>query len=130
MHVRPLMCDLKADKEALITVVSGLLDNAVKYSKGAPEIVLDVFQSGDSVFFQVGDHGVGVERAERERIFDRFYRVDAKASRPGGGCGLGLSIAKFIVEAHRGRIGVLDRPREEGAVFWVQIPLASPIWAT
>lgn len=126
VRVRPLISDLKVDRQALTTVISNLLDNAVKYSPDPPEVTLDVFQSGDSMFFQVGDKGIGVPVAERKRIFDHFYRVDRSLSRRTGGCGLGLSIARMIVEAHQGSIGVTERLRGAGSIFWVRLPLELP----
>jgi len=124
---RPILSDLRADREAINTVLVALLDNAVKYSPESPEVVMDVFQSGESMFFQIGDNGVGIPKDHQQKIFDRFYRVDQRLSRKGGGCGLGLSIARFIVEAHNGNIGVLNRKGEPGCIFWVRIPLASPL---
>ncbi len=110
------------DGEALTTVLVILLENAVKYSYGKPDIELDYFRSGSRVYFLVKDRGIGVARRYRKRIFDKFYQVDPKLSRKGGGCGLGLSIARYIVEAHGGEISQENR-RHKGSVFRFHLPV-------
>jgi two-component system phosphate regulon sensor histidine kinase PhoR len=71
----------------------------------------------------VADTGIGIPQAEQERIFERFYRVDAARSREAGGTGLGLSIARHIVEAHDGRLWV-ESAVGEGSHFHFSIPVA------
>ena len=72
----------------------------------------------------VADTGIGIPLADQERIFERFYRVDAARSREAGGTGLGLSIARHIVEAHGGRLWV-ESGVGQGSKFFFSIPLAS-----
>jgi two-component system phosphate regulon sensor histidine kinase PhoR len=72
----------------------------------------------------VSDTGIGIPTADQERIFERFYRVDAARSREAGGTGLGLSIAKHIVEAHGGRLWV-ESIMGEGSKFSFSVPVAS-----
>jgi two-component system phosphate regulon sensor histidine kinase PhoR len=81
---------------------------------------LKVFAENGSVCFCVSDKGAGMSRRATKRIFKRFYQVDRSLSRHAEGCGLGLSIAKFIVDAHKGTISVESRPGE-GSIFTVHL---------
>ena len=105
----------------MITVLVNLLDNAYKYSYDDKRIELRAFARDGSVWFTVCDNGPGISRRSAKRIFKRFYQVDRSLSRSAEGCGLGLSIAKFIVDAHKGSIGVESRPGE-GSIFTVKLP--------
>ncbi len=111
-----------ADKDAMITVLLNLLDNACKYSDGDKRIELKVFKKNASVCFQVKDNGIGMAKKELSKILTRFYQVDQSLSRKCGGAGLGLSIVNFIVEAHGGKIDIQSEP-EIGSTFTVTIPL-------
>ena len=109
------------DQDALVTVLLNLLDNACKYSEDDKHIRLRVFANGRDVSFEVSDRGIGMPRRVVRRIFDRFYQADRKLSRKAGGCGLGLSITRFLVDVHGGRIEVASRPGE-GSTFTVVFP--------
>jgi signal transduction histidine kinase len=74
----------------------------------------------------IEDEGPGIPEDEWERVFDRFYRVDEARTRDAGGAGLGLAIAKWAVEAHRGSIGVRSNERH-GATFSIEMPIASVV---
>jgi len=113
--------DVSADHDAMVTVLVNLLDNAYKYSADDKKITLKVFAEDDSVCFCVCDNGAGMSRRAAKKIFERFYQVDRSLSRGAEGCGLGLSIAKFIVDVHKGSIGVESRPGE-GSIFTVKLP--------
>jgi signal transduction histidine kinase len=76
------------------------------------------------VRFRVSDNGLGIPRRALKKIFLRFYQVDRSLSRRAEGCGLGLSIAKFIVEAHQGTITVESKPGQ-GSTFTVTLPIIS-----
>jgi signal transduction histidine kinase len=110
-----------ADAEAMTMVLVLLLENALKYSDGAPDIEIDFFPAGDRAYLLVKDRGIGVRGSSRRLIFEKFYQVDPKLSRRGGGCGLGLSIARHIVEAHGGEIRH-ERRRGKGSVFRIHVP--------
>ncbi len=112
------------DHDALVTVLLNLLDNARKYSENEKHVRLRVFAESGSVCFEVRDEGAGMPRGVTKRIFDRFYQADQNLSRRAGGCGLGLSITKFIVDAHGGRIDVVSRPGQ-GSMFTVALPAAA-----
>ncbi len=113
--------DVLADRDAMVTVLVNLLDNAYKYSYDDKQIELRVFSEDGQVCFCVSDNGTGMSRRSARKIFKRFYQVDRSLSRRGRGCGLGLSIAKFIVDAHKGSISVDSKPGE-GSTFTVKLP--------
>jgi signal transduction histidine kinase len=97
---------IAADKDAMITVLVNLLDNAYKYSNEHKEIELRVFVEDSNVCFAVKDNGIGMTRRQVKKVFDKFYQADSSLSRKVEGTGLGLSIVKFIVDAHKGKINV------------------------
>jgi two-component system phosphate regulon sensor histidine kinase PhoR len=105
----------------MVTVLVNLLDNAYKYSRDEKHITLRVTSENQSVDFAVSDNGVGIPRRALKRIFKRFYQVDRTLSRRAEGCGLGLSIARFIVDAHAGSLRVESRPGQ-GSTFTVALP--------
>jgi len=121
VNIQDDLPDLKADRDAMVTVLVNLLDNSYKYSYDDKRIELSVFSEDGSVCFCVSDNGVGMSRRLVKKIFKRFYQVDRSLARNAEGCGLGLSIAKFIVDAHKGSITVSSKPGE-GSIFTVRLP--------
>jgi two-component system, OmpR family, phosphate regulon sensor histidine kinase PhoR len=111
---------IEADKDAMVTVLVNLLDNACKYSYDNKQIELNVFTENNSVCFAVKDNGIGMTRKQTKKIFDRFYQADTSLSRRAEGAGLGLSIVKFIVDAHKGKIEV-DSKLGQGSKFTVRL---------
>jgi two-component system phosphate regulon sensor histidine kinase PhoR len=105
-YVPPDLPHIRGDIIRLREVLQNLLDNAVQYTPAGGQITLCAAALGDRVVISVRDTGIGIPKADQERIFERFYRVDPARSREVGGTGLGLSIAKHLVEAHGGRIEV------------------------
>jgi two-component system phosphate regulon sensor histidine kinase PhoR len=114
---------VNGDSLCLQQVLQNLLDNAVRYSPTGGRIIVRAFVRGSEIVISVSDSGVGIPKAEQERIFERFYRADASRSREDGGTGLGLSIAKHLVEAHGGRIQVQSEVGI-GSTFSVFLPCA------
>ena len=108
------------DRDAMVTVLVNLLDNAYKYSYDDKQIKLSVSSEDGSVRFSVSDKGAGMSRRSVKKIFKRFYQVDRSLARHAEGCGLGLSIAKFIVDAHKGSITVSSK-HGEGSTFTVSL---------
>jgi len=113
------------DGRQLHTMISNLVDNAIKYSIAsdeAPAIVrIGVAAADDSVVIEVADRGIGIPEAHVGRIFERFYRVDRARSRATGGTGLGLSIVRHIARNHHGDVTV-DSKEGEGSTFQVTLP--------
>ncbi len=115
---------IHADHGAMVTVLVNLLDNACKYTGDQKQITLKVFAEKDNVCFAVSDNGIGLAHRHIRKIFDSFYQVDNSLARKTEGCGLGLSIVKFIVDAHKGKISVDSKPGK-GSTFTVKIPVCS-----
>ena len=105
----------------MFTVLVNLLDYACKYCRDVKHVRLRLFSAAGSVCFEVSDDGIGMSRGTVRRIFKKFYQADRSLSRPAGGCGMGLSIVKFIVDAHKGRITVDSKPGR-GSTFTVKLP--------
>jgi signal transduction histidine kinase len=120
-HIAPDLPSVVADADALVTALVNLLDNAYKYSGEEKQIILSASAENGSVFFAVKDNGIGLSPRDTKRIFKRFYQVDQRLSRSGGGCGLGLSIVKFIVTAHHGNVRVESQPGR-GSTFIISLP--------
>lgn len=110
------------DYDAMLVALTNLLDNAVKYSKDAGEITLRLGERDGFAAITVKDYGMGIAREEQERIFEKFYRVGTGMVHDVKGAGLGLSIVKHIVEAHRGKITVESEPGR-GSAFTIYLPM-------
>ncbi len=115
-------CSVAVDEEAFRQVLLNLLENAEKYSPDTKDIELEVEQRGKTLFIRVKDRGIGVRPADAKKIFKEFYRVDDSLTSRVRGTGLGLTIAKRIVEDHGGTI--YHQAREGGgSVFVVEFPI-------
>lgn len=110
------------DPERLSQLLYILLDNAIKYTPSGGEVQLSISQEGLNLCIEVQDTGIGIKNEDLERIFERFYRSDKSRSRQMGGHGLGLSIAKWIVEMHKGTI-VVSSEHGKGSTFVVKLPV-------
>jgi two-component system phosphate regulon sensor histidine kinase PhoR len=95
---------IHADETRLQEVLYNLLDNAVKYSRANGQILLQTERSDDEIALSVSDDGIGIDKSDLPRIFERFYRADKARSRELGGTGLGLAIVKHVVQLHGGRV--------------------------
>ena len=118
---RPL--PVMGDENALRRVIDILLDNAFKYTPAPGKVTLSVEQRHDRVVVRVQDTGMGIAPEDQSRIFERFYRVDKARSRELGGAGLGLAIALWIVQLHKGSIQV-QTELGKGSVFQLEMPAA------
>ena len=107
------------NKDALTQMVTNLTDNAIKYTQEQGHILLRAFERNGYAVIQVSDDGPGIPEADRQRIFERFYR--ALGTRVAGN-GLGLAIVSRIVDIHRGHIRVLDGPGGKGSTFEIELP--------
>ncbi|HIJ64739.1 MAG TPA: HAMP domain-containing histidine kinase [Candidatus Hydrogenedentes bacterium] len=124
IDLAPDIPQIQADRDALVTVLVNLLDNAYKYSEGYKRIALKAYAAGQDVCFEVIDNGIGMSRRAAKKAFQRFYQADRRLSRSTGGCGLGLSIVQFIVKAHGGAADVKSEPGK-GSTFTVRLPIGS-----
>ena len=115
--------EIYADRKAMEHILINLVSNAFKYTpdEGRVEVTAHA-PTPDVVRIEVLDDGPGIDPAHRQRIFERFFRVDAGRSRDMGGTGLGLSIVKNLVEAQGGEVGV-DARSPRGSVFWFTLPV-------
>ena len=110
------------DADAMTQAMVNLLDNAVKYSGSAREIEVRLAQKNNWVTISVTDRGIGIPDEDRDRIFERFHRVSTGLVHDVRGSGLGLSIVKHIVEAHRGKVTVESAPNR-GSTFTIHLPV-------
>jgi len=110
--------EITGDKFALTSVVTNLVENAVKYSKPCQSVDVKLFSKEGRIYLQVADHGIGIADDEKTRIFDKFYRVGSEDTRNTKGTGLGLYIVKEVLDKHQASIRVKDN-RPAGSVFEV-----------
>src|ERR1700744_4803031 len=110
--------EMTGDKFALTSVVTNLIENAIKYSKPCETVDVKLFSKEGRIYFQVADHGIGIADEEKSRIFDRFYRVGSEDTRNTKGTGLGLYIVKQVLDKHEASIRVKDN-RPVGSIFEV-----------
>jgi two-component system phosphate regulon sensor histidine kinase PhoR len=122
IEVPPKLPAVRGDAGLMRDVLQNLLDNAIQYTPHGGHIRVTADAGDRDAVVTVADTGIGIPLADQERIFERFYRVDAARSREAGGTGLGLSIAKHIVEAHGGRLWV-ESTVGQGSRFSFSIPL-------
>lgn len=109
---------LNGDKFALTSVVTNLIENAVKYSPPCEEVKVSLKQKGDQIYFIVADLGVGINDQEKSRIFEKFYRVGSEETRKTKGTGLGLFIVKQVLDKHQALIKVRNN-NPSGTIFEV-----------
>jgi signal transduction histidine kinase len=113
---------IKADKNAILQVFHNLVDNAMKFSGTSRQIDISLFSGDNELLFCVKDYGIGITAKDQERIFDRFYRSDETQRMGIKGSGIGLTIVKKIIEAHKGHLTMESKPGE-GSTFCVHLPL-------
>jgi PAS domain S-box-containing protein len=118
--------ELNIDKDRIIQVVVNILNNAIKFSPEASNIIVRVKKQEDNILFEVRDYGRGIPKEHHEKIFQTFYQVDSNTDTKFGGAGLGLAICYGIVTAHGGRIWVESTGKpNEGSVFKFILPIES-----
>jgi signal transduction histidine kinase len=121
-------CELPVlgDRNAMQRLLAILLDNAVKYTPSPGIIELRLEAHADKAVIALRDSGIGISEKDQPKIFERFYRVDKARSREQGGAGIGLAIADWIVQQHRGSIAVKSAIGI-GSTFSVELPLHSTL---
>jgi signal transduction histidine kinase len=110
--------EITGDKFALTSVVTNLVENAIKYSGPCETVAVKLFSKDGRIFLEVADHGIGIADQEKNRIFDKFYRVGSEDTRNTKGTGLGLYIVKEVLDKHNASIKVKDN-RPAGSIFEV-----------
>lgn len=115
-------CQINANFDTIVTVITNLLDNAYKYSESTKEIELRTTIEEEFLHITVKDKGIGIPNREIPKLFNKFYQVNQRLSRQAEGCGLGLSIVQYIVDAHGGSISVSSQ-ENIGSTFTVKLPL-------
>ena len=122
----PEQIEMEGDKTGLTSVTINLFENAVKYGADNPTIVSTLHQKNGTIWLEIADNGIGIPDPEKEKVFNRFYRVGNEDTRKTKGTGLGLYIVDQIVKAHQGTITVKNnQPR--GTVFTVRLPVEQDI---
>ncbi|HEX8250876.1 MAG TPA: HAMP domain-containing sensor histidine kinase [Pyrinomonadaceae bacterium] len=114
---------ISIDRDAISQAILNLLDNAVKYSAETKEISVDVKTQDSFLRIEITDRGTGIPRAEQKKIFEKFYRAGNGLIHDVKGSGLGLSLVKHIIDAHRGKISV-ESEAGKGSRFIIRLPLA------
>ncbi len=114
--------EVMGDNIHLTNVIINLLDNAIKYCIKSPNIVVNTSNIGNSLLIRITDNGIGISKSNRNKIFEKLYRVPTGNIHNFKGFGLGLSYVKAIVEQHDGNVSV-DSELEKGSVFRVQLPI-------
>lgn len=114
---------VKADEEGVRTILSNLVDNALKYTPPGGQVTIRAIPGEAVVLLEVQDSGIGIAPKDQLRIFERFYRADKARSRELGGTGLGLSIVKHLAQAFGGNVSVESQPGK-GSTFRVELPRA------
>ncbi len=117
--------DIQGDYMRMEQVITNLVENAIKFTPSGGRVTIDGRDLEDRVQLWVQDTGIGIPESERDRIFDRFYQVDASERRAYRGAGLGLTICKHIVERHGGRIWV-ESEVGKGSTFYIELPKRLP----
>jgi two-component system phosphate regulon sensor histidine kinase PhoR len=116
--------EIEADKLQIQSLLTNLLDNALKYADSAPEIMIKLVREGNFAVLSVKDNGIGISAKAQKKIFDRFYRVTDGDLHTVKGFGLGLSFVKAITEAHGGNVSV-ESTIGKGSIFNISLPLIS-----
>ena len=122
-NIQPDLPSVLIDRDAMAQAISNLVDNAIKYSGEVKQLSIKTETLGTDLRIEIADHGIGIPRAEQAKVFDKFYRVGNGLVHDVKGNGLGLSLVKHIIEAHKGTISV-ESDAGKGSRFTILLPLA------
>jgi signal transduction histidine kinase len=123
-NIEPDLPPVLIDRDAMTQAISNLLDNAIKYSGTVKRLTITAETLGADLSIEIADQGIGIPRAEQTKIFEKFYRVGDGLVHDVKGSGLGLSLVKHIIEAHRGTISV-ESDVGKGTRFTIRLPLSA-----
>jgi histidine kinase len=129
VHIPAALLMVEADPDRIAQVLINLIGNALQYTPAGGQVDLTVQRKGDSVQFTIADTGIGIPAEHLPYLFTRFYRVDKSRARASGGSGIGLTIARHLVEAHHGRIWAESEGLGQGSrfLFWLPLTQADPV---
>ncbi|MDA8202651.1 MAG: ATP-binding protein [Chloroflexi bacterium] len=122
LAVSPGVPTVRADADRLAQVLDNLVSNALRYAPAGSRVIIGAGAAADRIRLFVEDEGPGLTAEQRERVFERFYRVDPSRSRALGGSGIGLAIARALVDAMGGRIWAESEGPDHGTTFVVEMP--------
>jgi len=124
LQLPPADVELDADPARIVQVIGNLLSNATKYTPDGGEIRLAAWTVGDRAQLEVADNGVGIPLDQQGSVFEMFTQLRHSAHRAKGGLGIGLSLVKYLVEMHGGRVAVRSAGLDAGTTFTITLPLA------
>jgi len=124
INVEPNLPNVLVDRDRIIQVLTNLVGNALQYTPSGGKVTLLVRRERSEVLFSVKDSGIGISAEQIPFIFNRFYRTDKSRTRASGGSGIGLTIAKALVQAHQGKIWAESNGEGKGSTFSFLIPLS------
>jgi len=122
VEIEEKLPSIKMDIAAITQAINNLIDNAIKYSGEAKNILIRAFVENQYLIITVKDFGIGIRKEEIDKVFERFYRGGDALTRTVKGSGLGLTLVKQIVEVHNGNINVESKPGH-GSTFSIRLPL-------
>lgn len=123
LRVEPNLPNVLVDEDRIIQVLTNLVGNALQYTPPGGKVTLLVQHERNGILFSVKDSGIGISPEQLAFIFNRFYRTDKSRARASGGSGIGLTIAKALVQSHQGRIWAESEGEGKGSTFSFSIPL-------
>ena len=122
IHLPDLLPVVSADKWRMTQVMLNLLGNALQYTPQGGQVTVTAQPDQDRIVFRVADTGIGIAPEHLPHLFERFYRVDRSRSRAGGGSGIGLTISRYLVEAHGGQLWAKSAGPGQGSTFTFTLP--------
>ncbi|MBI9104394.1 MAG: HAMP domain-containing histidine kinase [Spirochaetales bacterium] len=120
-------CFISVDPDGLKTVLGNLVDNSIKYSKGNPKIRILLTDEKKRFILDFMDEGIGIQSADRKKVFEKFSRLNNPESPSVTGSGLGLYWSREIIRVHRGRMSLVNPPEGVGAWFHIELPVYSSV---